>query len=58
MTENIPDDILLMIKIYCYGTVNYVCEWIADNMPVAPEIVADVMERSLPDPLKPCLYPP
>ena len=58
MTENIPDDILLMIKIYCYGTVSYVCEWIADNMPVAPENVADAMERSLPDPLKPCLYPP
>ena len=57
MTENIPEDILMMIKIYCYGTVSYICEWVADNMPVAPEIVADAMERSLPDPLKPYLYP-
>lgn len=57
MTESIPEDILLMIKIYCYGTVTYICEWIADNMPVSPENVADAMERSLPEPLKPFLYP-
>ncbi|MBQ7681955.1 MAG: TetR/AcrR family transcriptional regulator C-terminal domain-containing protein [Oscillibacter sp.] len=57
MTENIPEDILLMIKIYCYGTSAYLCEWIADNTPVSPEELADAMEKSLPEPLKPYLYP-
>ena len=57
MMENIPEDILLMIKIYCYGTVAYICEWIADNMPVSPEQAAAVMEKCLPEPLKPYLYP-
>ena len=57
MTENIPEDILLMIKIYCYGTVSYICEWIADNIPVSPEKAAEIMEKCLPEPLKPYLYP-
>ena len=57
MTENIPEDIFLMIKIYCYGTVAYVCEWVADGMPVSPEKAAHTMEKCLPEPLKPYLYP-
>ena len=57
MTENIPEDIFLMIKIYCYGTVAYICEWVADSMPVSPEKAADAMEKSLPELLKPYLYP-
>ena len=28
MTEKIPDDILNMVKIYCYGTVLFSCDWI------------------------------
>ena len=57
MTEHLPEDILLMIKIYCYGTVTYVREWIVENMPVPPEKAAEVMEKCLPEPLKPYLYP-
>ena len=45
-----------MIKIYCYGTVTYVCEWLADDLPVSPEKAAEVMEKCLPGPLKPYLY--
>ena len=54
--ENIPDDLLMMIKIYCYGTVIYICEWVTDNMPVSPEKVAEIMEKCLPEPLRPYLY--
>ena len=57
MTENIPEELLLMIKIYCYGTVNYICEWLADNIPVSPEKAAEIMEKCLPKSLKPYLYP-
>ena len=57
MTEDIPEDILLMIKVYCYGTVAYLCDWVSENMPVSPEKVASAMEKCLPEPLKPYLYP-
>ena len=57
MTEKIPDDILDMVKIYCYGTVRLMCEWLNDNLPITPERLAEVMEQSLPEPLKVYLYP-
>ena len=57
MTEHIPEELFLMIKIYCYGTVTYVCEWIGGNIPVSPEKVAEIMEKCLPEPLRPYLYP-
>lgn len=57
MTEKIPDDILDMVKIYCYGTVRLMCEWITDSIPTSPERLAEIMERSLPEPLKVYLYP-
>ena len=57
MTEKIPDDILDMVKIYCYGTVRLTCEWLTDDLPITPEKLADDMEKSLPEPLKVYLYP-
>ncbi len=57
MTEKIPDDILDMVKIYCYGTVRILCEWLTDHIPTTPEKLAEVMEKSLPEPLKVYLYP-
>lgn len=57
MTEKIPDDILDMVKIYCYGTVRLMCEWITGSIPTSPERLAEIMERSLPEPLKVYLYP-
>ena len=57
MTEKIPDDILDMVKIYCYGTVRLMCDWLTDNIPTTPERLAEVMEKSLPEPLKVYLYP-
>jgi hypothetical protein len=57
MTEKIPNDILDMVKIYCYGTVRLTCEWLTDDLPITPEKLADDMEKSLPEPLKVYLYP-
>lgn len=57
VTERIPDDILDMVKIYCYGTVRLLCDWLTDNAPLPPERLAEIMERSLPEPLKVYLYP-
>lgn len=57
VTERIPDDILDMVKVYCYGTVRLMCEWITDSIPTSPERLAEIMERSLPEPLRVYLYP-
>ena len=57
MTEHIPQDILTMIKVYCYGTVRYTCEWLLEEMPLSRETYADVMEKCLPEPLRQYLYP-
>ena len=57
MTEKIPEDILDMVKIYCYGTVRMLCEWLIDDIPTAPEKLAEAMEKCLPSPLKAYLYP-
>ena len=57
MTEHIPQDILTMIKVYCYGTVRYTCEWLLEDMPLSREAYADVMEKCLPEALRQYLYP-
>ena len=57
MTEKLPVDIQTMIKIYCYGMVRFTFEWLMDNTPLSHEEYADIMERSLPEPLRPFLYP-
>ncbi len=56
MTEYIPDEIYGMIKIYVYGTVQFMLEWLLGDMKISPENVAGIWERSLPEPLKQYLY--
>ena len=58
MTEYIPDEIYGMIKVYVYGTVNHMMEWLMGNMSLSPEKVAEIWEHSLPEPLKQYLYDP
>lgn len=57
MTEHIPDEISGMIKIYVYGTVQYLLEWLLSKPLLSPEQVAELWEMSLPEPLKQYLYP-
>lgn len=57
MTEQLPQDILTMIKVYCYGTVRYTCEWLLADMPLSREAYADIMEKCLPEVLRQYLYP-
>lgn len=52
MTEYIPDEIYGMIKIYVYGTVQHMLEWLMGDMCLSPEKVAEIWENSLPEPLK------
>jgi len=52
MTEYILDEIYGMIKIYVYGTVQHMLEWLMGDMCLSPEKVAEIWEHSLPEPLK------
>ena len=56
MTEYIPDEIYAMIKKYVYGTVQYMLEWLMGDIPLSPEKVAEIWEKSLPEPLKQYLF--
>lgn len=55
-TDNIPEDIIDMIRIYVYGTVQHMLEWLLGDMKSSPEQVALIWEKSLPEPLKEYLY--
>ena len=57
MTEHIPDEIMGMIEVYVYGTVQYMLEWLISDMHLTPEQVAAIWEKSLPAPLRQYLYP-
>lgn len=56
MTEHIPDEILGIIKIYVLGTVQYILDWILNDMDLSPDQIAEICEKSLPEPLKQYLY--
>ncbi len=52
MTEEISDEIMGIIKVYVYGTVSFMLEWLLGNLRLSPEQVADIWEKSLPQALK------
>ena len=56
MTEQIPKIIMGMIKVYCYGTVQFIFEWIVEDVHLPKETVVEIFEKSLPEPLKMYLY--
>lgn len=56
MTEAIPDGLLVMVKLYLYGTEYYLCEWLIEDMPLPWEEVAALMEACVPEVLKPYLF--
>ncbi len=48
----IPQDLLLCLKVYCYGAVLLTCEWILGDLEISQEHLVDVYENSLPEPLR------
>ncbi|MBQ8954784.1 MAG: TetR family transcriptional regulator [Clostridia bacterium] len=56
MTETIPDELLVTVKLYLYGTEHYLCEWLVDDMPLPWEKVAALMEACVPEALRPYLF--
>lgn len=54
--ENLPADIEISVKIYCYGTVCALCEMILKDFPIPIEDFIKFSENALPEPLKKFLY--
>ncbi|MBR1420733.1 MAG: TetR/AcrR family transcriptional regulator C-terminal domain-containing protein [Selenomonadaceae bacterium] len=50
--ESLPPDEECLVRIYCYGTVLFVCEWLQQKNPISIDQAALAMENSLPEPLK------
>lgn len=42
----------MSLRCYAYGTVSLTCEWILGSIAARPEELADVYERTLPEPLR------
>ena len=53
--HQVPADLVPLIKIYCYGTGQYLCEWLMDSKPDSCEAVAVAMEACIPEDLRPYL---
>ncbi len=46
----------MYIRIYVTGTVYLTCEWVLGRYSASPEALAEIYEKSLPEPLKQYLY--
>ncbi|MBQ7745558.1 MAG: TetR family transcriptional regulator [Ruminococcus sp.] len=53
--ENCPEDLISVTKIYCYGTNQYLYEWLTEKSDVSFEQASQFMEKSMPDILRPFL---
>ena len=53
--KKVPDDLVRMVRIYCYGTGQYLCDWLMDSKPVSAEEVAVAMKACIPEALRPYL---
>lgn len=51
----LPEDIIMYIRLYCLGTVSLSCEWILGKYQATPEELSEVYIQSLPLPLHPYL---
>jgi len=54
--KNLPTDIEISVKIYCYGTVCTLCEMILKDFPIPIDDFIKFSEDALPEPLKKFLY--
>lgn len=46
----------MYIRLYCQGTVALTCDWILEKYHATPEELAEIYEKSLPEPLGEYLY--
>lgn len=54
--KELPNEIDTLIKVYCFGIVQFCCEWLINRMPIPIEELVNLLEKALPEPLKKYLY--
>jgi len=54
--KKLPLKTEMLLKIYVYGTVQLICEWLVNDMPVPIEEFVIFLEDGLPAPLKVYFY--
>ena len=54
--ETLPTDTEIFIKVYCYGTVCMLCEFLTKDFPISAENVVKLFEDAVPESLKKYLY--
>ncbi|MBR1752414.1 MAG: TetR/AcrR family transcriptional regulator C-terminal domain-containing protein [Ruminococcus sp.] len=52
MTEHLSDEIMGLIKVYVYGTVNLMLEWLLGKNGYTAEQIVDIWDKSLPELLR------
>lgn len=50
--ENLPSEVEIYVKFYCYGTVCTICEMLIKDFPIPIEEFVKLLKNSLPEPLK------
>ncbi len=46
-----------LIKVYVYGIVNLMLEWLLGQNSYSAEQIVDIWDKSLPEPLRKYIYP-
>ena len=54
-TEELPEATMMLIRLYCLGTVNLTCEWILGKYHATPAELDAIFLNALPQPLHPYL---
>lgn len=56
--EELPPDVEIFVKVYCYGTVCMFIELLTNPLPMPAVEFVGLIEKSLPEPLRKFLYKP
>lgn len=57
LTERLSDEIMGLIKVYVYGTVNIMLEWLLGQNDYTVGQIVDIWDKSLPELLRQYIYP-
>ena len=47
--DTVPENLSSIVKIYCYGSGQYICEWLMGSKPAPCEMVAEALEACITD---------
>ena len=50
--KELDADLSILAKIYCFGTVQIVCQWLLDEIKCDGDQLAELFEKALPNPLQ------